>query len=68
MSRLKEHIESVSLTGGWLLVGTHIYNGWTDELLQTRFREFVDYAKAKGLKFVTLKEGFDNYQNRGVGK
>ena len=68
MSRLKEHIESVSLTGGWLLVGTHIYNGWTDELLQTRFREFVDYAKAKGLIFVTLKEGFDNYRNRGVGK
>ncbi|MBP5196808.1 MAG: hypothetical protein J6035_05315, partial [Bacteroidaceae bacterium] len=63
MSRLKEHIDAVSVTGGWLLVGTHIYNGWTEALLQTRFKEFVDYAKEKGLKFVTLKEGFETYSN-----
>ena len=61
MSRLKEHIDSVSVTGGWLLVGTHIYNGWTDALLKTRFKEFVDYAKSKGLQFVTLKDGFEIY-------
>ena len=63
MSRLKEHIDAVSATGGWLLVGTHIYDGWTDALLQTRFKEFVDYAKSKGLQFVTLKEGFELYSN-----
>lgn len=61
MSRLKEHIDAVSVTGGWLLVGTHIYNGWTEALLETRFKEFVDYAKERGLKFVTLKEGFETY-------
>ena len=61
MSRLKEHIAAVSVTGGWLLVGTHIYNGWTEALLETRFKEFVDYAKERGLKFVTLKEGFETY-------
>ena len=63
MSRLKEHIDAVSVSGGWLLVGTHIYNGWTEELLNTRFKEFVDYAKEKGLQFVTLKKGFELYCN-----
>ena len=59
--RLKQHINSVSRSGGWLLVGTHIYDGWTEELLSTRFKEFVDYAKERGLEFVTLKEGFELY-------
>lgn len=59
--RLKEHMHALSITGGWLLVGTHIYNGWTEELINTRFKEFVDYAKDRGLRFVTLKEGFEIY-------
>ena len=63
LSRLKEHIDAVSVSGGWLLVGTHTYNGWTEELLNTRFKEFVDYAKEKGLQFVTLKKGFELYSN-----
>ncbi len=65
MSRLKQHIDNVSVSGGWLLVGTHIYNGWTDELLHTRFKEFVDYAKSKGLRFVTLKDGLNYYHDMG---
>lgn len=62
MSRLKELIDRTARSNGWLLVGTHIYSGWTDELLDTRFREFVNYAKSKGLRFVTLKEGFAHYE------
>ena len=68
LSRLKEHIDAVSVSGGWLLVGTHIYNGWTEELLRTRFKEFVDYAKGKGLQFVTLKKGFELYSNNSGNK
>ena len=66
--RLKQHINSVSRTGGWLLVGTHIYDGWTEELLSTRFSDFVDYAKERGLKFVTLKEGFELYSKYSGNK
>lgn len=59
---LKKLIDQTATANGWLLVGTHVYNEWTPELFDTRFREFVDYAKGKGLRFVTLNEGFKLYE------
>jgi hypothetical protein len=57
MANLKALLDAASLEGGWVLVGTHMYNGWTPELISTRFKEMCDYAKAKGFTFVTLGEG-----------
>ena len=57
MANLKALLDAASLEGGWVLVGTHMYNGWTSELISTRFKEMCDYAKAKGFTFVTLGEG-----------
>lgn len=61
LDNLKALMDSTASNNGWLLIGTHIYNGWTDSLKRTRFKEMVDYAKSKGLPFVTLKEGFERY-------
>lgn len=58
MAEIKSLIDSAALENGWVILGTHIYNGWTDELLATRFKEVVDYAKDAGFTFVTLGEGY----------
>lgn len=62
LSTLKAIIDETSSNNGWLLICTHIYNGWTEQLKSTRFKEFVNYAKEKKLRFVTLKEGFEQFR------
>lgn len=60
--QLKALIDEAASNNGWVLVGTHIYDGWTEELLTTKFAEMVQYAKNAGLTFVTLNEGYRQFE------
>ncbi len=60
--QLKAMIDEAASNNGWVLVGTHIYDGWTEELLSTKFAEMVQYAKNAGLTFVTLNEGYRQFE------
>ena len=62
LEQLKALIDEAASNNGWVLVGTHIYDGWTEELLTTKFAEMVQYAKNAGLTFVTLNEGYRQFE------
>ena len=62
IERIKAAIDEAAITPQWIIIGTHFNTGWTQDDVDTLFKEFVEYAKSKGLTFVTLKEGLAEYE------
>lgn len=62
IERIKAAIDEAAITPQWIIIGTHFNTGWTQDDVDTLFKEFVEYAKSKGLTFVTLKEGLAEWE------
>lgn len=60
VNHIKNGIDQVSNNGGWLIVMTHC---WYDGFDISALQEVVDYAKINGLKFSTVREALDDYEN-----
>lgn len=48
--------DKCAVENGWLLVNTHITNGWNNDF--TRINEFISHCKEKGFEFLTLGEAW----------
>lgn len=59
LTKIKAAIDeaAASETPQWIIVGTHFNTGWTENDVNNTFKVMVNYAKSKGLEFVTLHEG-----------
>ena len=57
LSELKALIDEGVECNGWILLCTHIANGWAGNDY-SRFKEIVNYAKNKGCEFMTLNEAW----------
>ena len=55
-AELIELADKCAAENGWLLVNTHITNGWNNDF--TRINEFISHCKEKGFEFMTLGEAW----------
>lgn len=55
-AELIELADNCAMENGWLLVNTHITDGWNQDF--TRINEFISHCKEKGFEFMTLGEAW----------
>ena len=55
-AELIELADKCAAENGWLLVNTHITDGWNKDF--TRINEFISHCKGKGFEFMTLGEAW----------
>ena len=55
-AELIELADKCAAENGWLLVNTHITDGWNKDF--TRINEFISHCKEKGFEFMTLGEAW----------
>lgn len=55
-AELIELADKCAMENGWLLVNTHITDGWNNDF--TRINEFISHCKEKGFEFMTLGEAW----------
>lgn len=62
LANVKAAIDLAVANNDWVIVGTHLgTDGWTQQDIESVFYEFVEYAKTKGMSFVTLGEGLTEW-------
>ena len=55
-AELIELADKCAMENGWLLVNTHITDGWDKDF--TRINEFISHCKEKGFEFMTLGDAW----------
>ena len=60
LSKVKRFIDEVADNGGWVVPLTHV---WFDDWSEIEFREMIEYALARGLEFVSVREGLKRFSD-----